>query len=350
MPVISGVPQGSVIGPLLFLILIGDIDKEVAHAFLSSFADDTRIGKQISTPQDAIQLQQDLEKVYQWATTNNMLFNDSKFELLRYGQNTELQQLTTYVSNTNEQIESKSSTKDLGVTMSASAEFKDHVDNITDTVKDLTAWILRSFKTRSKTVMLQLWKSIVIPRLNYCSQLWNPSKVYLIKQLEELQKNFVRRIHGFGNMDYHTALRKLKLYSLQRRRERYQIIYLWSIIESQVPNISDNSNGDLIRVQSTIQSRRGRTIATKVLRSSRYANIRFNSLPFAGARLFNALPKSLRNLTSCSKMVFKSKLDSILIKLSDHPLRSCEISSTQANSNSLADLLPRWGESSLGEC
>ena len=190
-PVISGVPQGSVIGPLLFLILIGDIDKEVAHAFLSSFADDTRIGKGISTPEDVILLQEDLEKVYQWAAANNMMFNDSKFELLRYGRNTELQKSTRYVSNTNEQIEAKSSTKDLGVTMSASAEFKEHVDNITETVKDLTAWILRSFKTRSKTLMLQLWKSIVIPRLDYCSQLWNPSKVYLIQQLEELQKNFV---------------------------------------------------------------------------------------------------------------------------------------------------------------
>lgn len=236
-PVISGVPQGSVIGPLLFLILIGDIDKEVAHAFLSSFADDTRIGKEIATPEDAILLQQDLEKVYQWASTNNMLFNDSKFELLRYGQNIPLQQSTTYVSNTNEQLETKTSTKDLGVTMSASAEFNEHIDSITDTVKVLTVWILRSFKTRSKTVMLQLWKSIVIPRLDYCSQLWNPSKVYLIQQLEELQKNFVRRIHGFGSMDYQTALKELKLYSLQRRRERYQIIYLWSIIESHVPNI-----------------------------------------------------------------------------------------------------------------
>ena len=198
--------------------------------------------------------------------------------------------------------------------------------------------------------MLQLWKSIVIPRLDYCSQLWNPSKNYLIRQLEELQKNYIWRIHGFSNIDYHKALQKLKLYSLQRRRERYQIIYLWSIVELHVPNISNGINEDLIKVQSTIQSRRGRTIATKVLRNTRFANLRYNSLPFAGARLFNALPKSLRNITNCSKMVFKSKLDSIMIKLPDHPLLSSSNNPNQATPNSLANLLPRWDEICLGEC
>ena len=350
--VISGVPQGSVIGPLLFLVLLGDIDNEVAQAFLSSFADDTRIGMGIASEEDANLLQQDLSRVYQWAHTNNMMFNDSKFELLRYGQDLTLQESTCYLSNTHEQIESKVSTKDLGVKMSASADFKDHIDSITETVQDLTAWILRSFKTRSKTVMLQLWKSIVIPRLDYCSQLWNPSKTYLIHQLEELQKNFVRRIHGFGNMDYSEALKELKLYSLQRRRERYQIIYLWSIIESLVPNISKNTNENLIRVQSTLQSRRGRTIATKVLHSSRFANLRFHSLPFAGARLFNALPQSIRNLTCCSKMVFKSKLDHFLIELPDTPLLPHSNTPAQVASNSIIDALSRvrWDENGLGEC
>ena len=353
-PVISGVPQGSVIGPLLFLILIGDIDSEVANAFLSSFADDTRIGMGISSQEDVSLLQEDLNKVYQWATTNNMQFNDTKFELLRYGQNKELKQSTHYLSNANVHIETKTSTKDLGVTMSATGEFSEHIDNITDTVKDLIAWIFRSFKSRSRTVMLQLWKSIVLPRLDYCSQLWNPSKSYLIQQLEELQKNFVRHIHGFSNMDYWSALKELKLYSLQRRRERYQVIYLWSIIESLVPNIANNETGDLIRVQSAIQSRRGRTISTKVLGSSRFSTLRFNSLPFSGARLFNALPKHVRNLTECSKIAFKYQLDKCLSKIPDHPLLSCAHIPAQVSSNSLsiqrAPTQHRWGQNNLVGC
>ena len=62
----------------------------VAHSFISSFADDTRIGNGIQTIEDASQLQQDLDKVYQWATRNNMTFNGTKFDLIRYGQNTQL--------------------------------------------------------------------------------------------------------------------------------------------------------------------------------------------------------------------------------------------------------------------
>ena len=348
-PVISGVPQGSVIGPLLFLILIGDIDQEVAHSFISSFADDTRIGNGIQTNEDASQLQQDLDKVYQWATRNNMTFNDTKFDLIRYGQNTQLKEATAYNSNANTNIEAKSSTKDLGVTMSATAEFTEHIAGIVETVKDLTAWILRSFKSRSRYVMLFLWKTIVIPRLDYCSQLWNPSKAYLITQLEELQKHFVRRIHGFQDMEYNEALHELNLLSLQRRRERYQIIYLWCIIEDIYPNLQNEQDDVLIKLQSSIQSRRGRTIATKVLPNTRYGNLRFQSLPFAGARLFNALPQSIRNITGCSKIAFKSSLDRFLKTVKDKPLPVSLNNPVQGTTNnSLAVVIQRCEESILG--
>ena len=93
----------------------------------SGYCDDTRIGSGIQTREDASRLQQDLDKVYQWAIRNNMTFNDTKFDLIRYGQNTQLKESTAYTSNTNTNIEAKSSTKDLGVTMSATAEFTEHI-------------------------------------------------------------------------------------------------------------------------------------------------------------------------------------------------------------------------------
>ena len=252
-----------------------------------------------------------------------------------------------YLSNTGQTIQSKPSTKDLGVTMSSTGEFKEHIANIVDTVRDLTAWILRSFKSRSSHVMLFLWKVIVIPRIDYCSQLWSPAKAYLINQLEELQKQFIRRINGFKDMNYNDTLKKLQLYSLQRRRERYQIIYLWCILEEIYPNIQTDQNSCLIKLQSNIHSRRGRTLVTKNLPNSRFGNLRYNSLPFVGARLFNVLPKSLRNLTSCGKIAFKTELDVFLKTVKDQPLPVSFNHFTQATSNSLATLL-RCGEIVLG--
>ena len=98
--VISGVPQGSVLGPLLFLILIGDIDRGLTEAFLSSFADDTRIGSAVDSTSNILALQADLDTVYQWTHVNNMELNASKFECLRYGNNTDLQSSSHYKSNT----------------------------------------------------------------------------------------------------------------------------------------------------------------------------------------------------------------------------------------------------------
>ena len=337
-PVLSGVPQGSVIGPLLFLVLIGDIDNNICNAFLSSFADDTRVGYGIQSTQDAQLLQDDLDKVYNWAEENNMLFNSKKFELLQYGPNTDLKSSTTYKSNTGHPIATKDSIKDLGVTMSSSGDFKEHISNVVETVKELSAWILRSFKSRSPLLMLQLWKSIVIPRLDYCSQLWSPHQIGLIQQIEELQRSYVKHIAGCRDLAYHDALKKLGLYSLQRRRERYQIIYLWSIIEGKVPNITSVDNENLIRVHSQIGSRIGRTIYIKPLKRGRYQTLRFNSLPFKGARLFNCLDREIRNATGMSKDGFKSMLDATLKLIPDIPLLRSQ--SIPQLSNSILELAP----------
>ena len=94
--VISGVPQGSVLGPLLFLVMISDIDRDVLHSFLSSFADDTRIGRSIKSVEDALELQKDLDRIYQWAKDNNMDFNNNKFGLIWYGLNQMIKEATSY--------------------------------------------------------------------------------------------------------------------------------------------------------------------------------------------------------------------------------------------------------------
>ena len=126
--VLSGVPQGSVIGPLLFLVFINDIDDDIIRSFLSSFADDTRVGAAVNNLSDVQHLQDDLDKVYLWAESNNMRLNSSKFELLCYGNNC-VGDSHNYFSSSGELIPPSTDVKDLGVMMSASADFSCHIDN-----------------------------------------------------------------------------------------------------------------------------------------------------------------------------------------------------------------------------
>ena len=138
--------------------------------------------------------------------------------------------------------------------MSNTANFSENINNITTKTSQLSSWILRTFKVRNPEVMLTLWKSLVIPRFDYCSQLYNPSKVSQIQQLEMVQRSFLRKIDGMNGLDYWKQLQALKINSLERRRERYQIIYVWKILEGLVPNLSGSS-----KIEPRLSDRRGRS-------------------------------------------------------------------------------------------
>ena len=126
-PVISGVPQGSVLGPLLFLILIGDIDKDVTTSFLSSFADDTRVGHGITCEEDIRSLQKDLQAVYDWAKANNMGFNFDKVERLSYKPSSSSNGSHSYIADNGSPIEEKHFLVDLGVSMSNDGSFTRYI-------------------------------------------------------------------------------------------------------------------------------------------------------------------------------------------------------------------------------
>ena len=226
--VVSGVPQGSVLGPLLFIIMLMDIDKSINSSFLSSFADDTRISREIESLADTFKLQNDLNSVYKWAQQNNAEFNDTKFEHLPYGKNNDLKKVAVYLTGEGRRIATKNQTKDLGVIMQTNCSFSDHIKNVVSVTKDLSAWCLRTFNSRSPELMLTLWKQLIVPKLDYCSQLWSPhnSKVDT-QEIEMTQRSFIRRIEGMSNYSYWDQLKRLKMYSLERRRKRYIITYVW---------------------------------------------------------------------------------------------------------------------------
>ena len=133
---------------------------------------------------------------------------------------------------------------------------------------------------------------------DYYSQLWSPHRIGNIQSLELLQWSFIRKIDGSKKKDYWECLKWLHMYSLQCRRERYQIIYTWKIIEGLVPDFGNTVNP---ATSWYISQRRGRLCnipnvhvhVRHSVQSKMYA-----SLSQIGPRLFNALPKELRNLTN----------------------------------------------------
>jgi len=112
--VISGVPEGTVLAAILFVIMISDIDENVKNCLVRSFADDTRVNKKIGNNLDKEAMQKDLEAIYDWAEKNKMKFNENKFEQMAHGLVNEVT-IDPYKNSNGEEIEIKETAKDLGV-------------------------------------------------------------------------------------------------------------------------------------------------------------------------------------------------------------------------------------------
>ena len=134
-------------------------------------------------------------------------------------------------------IDNVNNLKDLGIILSSNCSFDQHIITLRKRCTGLCGWILRTFNSRESTVIMTLFKSLVLSRIDYRSQLWSPTKIHQIIMIGKIQKAFTKHIKGFSSFSYQESLSNLKFYSLQRRRERYIVIYVWKILENLVPNL-----------------------------------------------------------------------------------------------------------------
>lgn len=341
--VISGVPQGSVLGPLLFLVLMNDISQTVDKSFLSSFADDTTLSHRINSEADIRELQSNINKITEWAEVNNMQFNEDKFEMLRCGPDSHLKTSTALHTGGGKIISQSPMVKCLGIHLSEDATYKHHIHKISNKAKQMAGWALRTFRSRDQELMLTLWKALIQPILDYCSQLWSPLKKGEIQEIESVPRYFTRQIAGMQDLNYWERLEKLGLYSQQRRRERYQAIYVWKILEQQVPNPTTSS------LQETQTDRNGRKCVRRSLPTSapeRIKTLLAASFTYNGPRIFNSLPKHIREITSCPVNNFKIHLDKFLKALPDKPPVPGYTAHCRAASNSIPDQIDLLREDS----
>ena len=132
----------------------------------------------------------------------HVIYSNNKFEILRYGKNTQIKDSTFYLSANDELIEEKESLRDLGVMVNNQGTFNEHIDHICSKVKQKSGWILRTFKCREPYFLKTLWKQLIQPHFDYCSQLMNLSQTN-INKLEKLQSYFTRKIKFENDLKRH---------------------------------------------------------------------------------------------------------------------------------------------------
>ena len=131
----------------------------------------------------------------------------------------------SYKSPDGEIIEEKEHLRDLGVEMSNDLTFTLHISNIVTAANKLVGWAMRTFRRRSKVLMLTIWKSLIQSKLDYNSQLWSPSDQTSIGRLESVARHFTAKIDGMAGLDYWERLASLRLYSQERRRDTRSSFY-----------------------------------------------------------------------------------------------------------------------------
>ena len=222
----SGVPQGSVLGPLLFLIYINDLDIGISSD-LSKFADDTKLGRAIRADSDAVVMQEELTILSNWAEKWQMKFNIDKCSVLSIGRNNPL---NSYKLN-GRILGRTDCERDLGILVSSDLRPRKQCLNAKNKANRILGFIRRSVSNKSAEVILKLYLALVRPHLDYAVQFWSPYYRKDIDLLESVQRRMTKMIGGLRNLPYGERLRKLNLHTLERRRVRGELIEVFKWVK-----------------------------------------------------------------------------------------------------------------------
>ncbi|CAM5097662.1 unnamed protein product [Natator depressus] len=223
--VTSGVPQESVLGPILFNLFINDLEKGV-NSEVAKFADDTKLLKIVKTKADCEELQKDLTKLSDWATKCQMKFNADKCKVMHIGKNNPnytYNMMGANVATTNQE-------KDLGVIVESSLKTSTQCAAAVKKANGMLGIIKKGIENKTENILLPLYKSMVCPHLEYWVQMWSPHLKKDILALEKVQKRATKMIRGLEWVPYEERLKRLGLFSLEKRRLRGDMIEVYKIM------------------------------------------------------------------------------------------------------------------------
>ncbi len=228
LPVLSGVPQGSVLGPCLFLSYINDMPDSVKSK-VRLFADDTIVYLTIKSNTDAQTLQHDLTCLERWESDWSMEFNPDKCEVLRISRKRNPTIFPYSLHNIT--LNSADSSKYLGITISKDLTWTKHINSITNKAKNSLRFLRRNVKTPNKRVKEVAYKTYVRPQLEYCSTIWHPWQKYLTNKVEQVQRSAARYVSNDYNYTSSVSLmlNQLNWPSLEQRRKTSSVTMLFKI-------------------------------------------------------------------------------------------------------------------------
>ena len=284
LPVLSGVPQGSILGPLLFLIYINDLPQCISSGNVFLFADDTKCSHSITSITDSLQLQTSLTSLSVWSSKWNLHFNTSKCILMQFHRanqtiidfNYQLRQQTISANTTH---------KDLGLILHRNLNWTNHYEHICSTSYRILGLLKRTFSSYSSVlVKKKLYLSLVRSQLSYGSQLWRPALIKDILKLERIQRRATKFLLGC-TLDYRDRLIKLNILPLMYYFELADILFLINSLKNPTSRFNICN---FVKIQDNTNTRSSDKLTFKHIfcSSCLESHFYFNRIP----RLWNRLP------------------------------------------------------------
>jgi hypothetical protein len=295
--VLSGVPQGSVLGPILFLIFINDIVSCNVNNYcvFKMFADDLKLYTVVSTNLSSNRLQNVLNEIFTWSQAWQLSINISKCAILRVDNSRHPNTMAHRYSINGQYLNTPKTVSDLGVTVDPKLSFIDHINDISSRATQRVGILFRGFFSRNLKLMRFAFVSYIRPLLEYNSSVWNPTQKYLINLLEKVQRSFTKRIPSISHLSYTDRLSALNLELLELRRLRFDLIGYYKIIN----NLTDISPSDFFTFYVPPASSR---TPMPTLQKPRRANQKLlSSFCCRAIDAWNALPPSVKTQDSLPK-------------------------------------------------
>uniref|UniRef100_A0A8C5LYI6 Reverse transcriptase domain-containing protein n=1 Tax=Leptobrachium leishanense TaxID=445787 RepID=A0A8C5LYI6_9ANUR len=224
--VTSGVPQGSVLGPILFNIFISDIAEGI-NGKVCLFADDTKICNRVDVPGGISQMTNDLGKLKKWSELWQLSFNVDKCKIMHLGRKNprvEYRIFDTVLTSTSED-------RDLGVIISEDLRVSSQCNRAAGNASRMLGCVGRGISSRKREVLMPLYRALVRPHLEYCVQYWRPYLQKDIDILERVQRRATKMVYGLKEKSYQERLNDLNMYSLEKRRDRGDMIETFKYVK-----------------------------------------------------------------------------------------------------------------------